>query len=184
MLEIIHYQDPQSRAMRSQAILDAFEIPHQKVFVDIRKGEHKAAEYKAIHPSQRVPALKHGETVIIESGAITLYLADLFAEKMKTPSIGTPARGRLYEWLFFLQTTLESHAIQAFDPTRKEEAKVKIRELLSDMAVKFVGPFVLGEDFSVADVILHTELAWYKMMDLYPEGLEPYDGFMQRYSQR
>ena len=184
MPEIIHYQDPQSRAMRTQRLLDAFDIPHTSVLVELRKGDNKNPDYAAIHPYQRVPALKYGDVTIVESGAIQLFLADVFAEKMNTPKLCTPERARLYEWLFFLQTTLEPLAVQAYDPAKKDASKVQIRDLLHRMAVKFVGPFVLGEQFSVADVIVHSDLSWYQIMDLYPHELEPYDGFMKRMAER
>lgn len=178
MADIIHYTDPQSRGMRTQMLLDVFQIPHQKVVMELRKGEHRTPEYARIHPYQRVPALKHGDITVIESGAITLYLADLFPEKMNTPKPGTPERARLYEWLFFLQSTLEPSAIKAFDPAKKDEGKAEIQKLLSVMGGRIQGPFVLGEQFSLLDVILFCEFSWYQMMGLYPEGLDFLDRFM------
>jgi glutathione S-transferase len=179
MAELIHYTDPQSRGMRTQMLLDVFQIPHRRETVELRKGDHKKPEYAKIHPYQRVPALQHGDTTVIESGAISLYLADLFAEKMNTPRPGTPERALLYEWVFFLQTTLEPYAMKSFHPDNKAEAKEEIGKLLATMGERIKGPFVLGEQFSVADVILFCELSWYQMMGLYPEGQPAYDQFMQ-----
>lgn len=182
MPELVHYTDPMSRAMRTQSILDVYQIPHRKVLVEVRKGDHKKPEYGDINPLRKVPALAHGDTLIIESGAITLYLADVFAEQMKTPKAGTPERARLYEWLFFLQSTLEPVAVKAYDPAQKETAVADVRRLLESMSCKLTGPFVLGSEMTVADVILFTELGWYKSMGLFPDGLEPYEGFMRRVS--
>ena len=179
MAELIHYSDPQSRGMRTQMLLDVFQIPHRSELIEIRKGAHKTPEYAKIHPQQRVPALQHGDLTIIESGAISLYLADLFPEKMNTPRPGTPERARLYEWIFFLQTSLEPSAMKGFNPETKEEAKAEIRRLLATMGDRIQGPFVLGAEFSVVDVIVFCELSWYQMMGLFPEGLEPYEKFMQ-----
>lgn len=179
MAEIVHYCDPQSRAMRSQRVLEVFEIPHRTELMQLRQGDAKKPGYEKIHPLRRVPALQHGDVTIIESGAICLYLADLFPEKMKTPRPGTPERARLYEWMFFLQTTLEPVVMGTFEnPDKKPEAAAKVRELLEAMVGKFKGPYVLGEEFTVADVILHTELDWYRMMGFFPQGLEPYETFM------
>lgn len=55
MSEIIHYFDPQSRGMRSQRVLEAFDIPHKSVLVDIRKGDHKKPDYGLIHPWDQQP---------------------------------------------------------------------------------------------------------------------------------
>lgn len=184
MSNLIHYTNPMSRGVRTQRILQIFEIPHDERIIDFKNGENKTPEYLKIHPYGRVPALVHGDTTIVESGAITLYLADLFPEKLNTPKIGTPERARLYEWVLFTQSTLEQVTMQAFTAEDKSECRAKVRELLEAMAGRFTGPYVLGDTFSVLDVILHTELSWYQMMELFPEGLEPYEGFMQRTQER
>lgn len=182
MSKLIHYSDPMSRGMRTQALLEYYDIPHESVLVELRKGGHKEPGYDKIHPYRRVPALQDGDFTLVESGAITLYLADKFADKMNTPAVGTPERGRFYEWMFFLQTTLEAEAMKGFNPDTKEEGKTNIRALLQSMASHFKGPFVLGDRQTVIDVVLRTELSWYQMMGLFPEGLEPYDSFMKRVS--
>jgi glutathione S-transferase len=180
MEELVHYTFPQSRGMRTERLLKAFDIPHETVLVDLENGGHRKEEYLEIHPYGRVPALKHGDMVIIESGAILMYLADMFQEKMHTPAPETPERARLYEWLMFLQSTLEQVAVESLAKQDKTSGKENIRELLAAMSSRFIGPYVLGDHFSVLDVILHTDLAWYKGVGLYPEGLEPYDSFMAR----
>ncbi len=180
MSELIHYTNPQSRGMRTQALLDTFEIPHRVELLDFQKGETRTESYLKIHPYGRVPALVHGDVTVIESGAITLYLADLYAEKMGTPPPGTPGRARLYEWIMFFQSTLEPFAMDAFAGKDKSECRKKVRELLVAMESRVEGPYVLGENFTLLDVILTCELSWYKMVDIYPEGLQTYDSLMER----
>lgn len=184
MQEIIHYTCPQTRGMRTQMLLDAFHIPHRTEIIDLRKGEHKAPGYEKIHPYRRVPALKCGDVTVIESGAITLYLADLFPEKMNTPKPATPERARLYEWLFFLQTTLEPSAMKAFNPETKDQARQEIRDLLATMEGRLQQPFALGQEYSLLDVILFCDFSWYQMMGIYPEGLAFLDEFMARVKAR
>ena len=178
-MEIVHYYSPQSRGIRTHQLLSYYDIPHRDELIDLQLGQHKTEEYRQIHPYARVPALKHGDLVLVESGAITMYLADVFADKMNTPKLGTPERARFYEWMFFLQSTLEQVAVTSFDPSKKDEAIKQVRELLRAMATRFGGPHVLGEQESVLDVILFTEMAWYRMIGLFPEDLEPYASFMR-----
>lgn len=184
MEKLIHYTNPRSRGIRTERLLKVFEIPHETVHIDFQNGDHRTEEYLKIHPYGKVPALKHGNVTIVESGAIILYLADLFQEKMHTPAPETPERARLYEWLMFLQSTLEQAAVEGLSQEDKTPAREKIRELLTAMSGRFTGPYVLGDHFSVLDVILHTDLAWYRQVGLYPEGLEPYDSFMERTNER
>lgn len=184
MSEIIHYQDPQSRAVRTQTLLNFYDIPHKNVLIDIRKGDNKKDDYLKIHPHGRVPALSYNGQVIIESGAILLFLADLYADKMNTPKPGSPERALLYEWMFFCQASLEPQAMLGFNPETKAKGQSEVRRLLEGMASRLKGPHVLGEQFSLLDVILYTELAWYKAIGLYPDGLEPFDSFMKSHEER
>ncbi len=170
--------------MRTQALLNFYDIPHKNVLIDIRKGDNKSADYLKIHPHGRVPALSYDGQVIIESGAITLFLADLYADKMNTPKPGTPERALLYEWMLFCHASLEPQATLGFNPETKARGQAEVRRLLEGMASRLKGPHVLGEQFSLLDVILYTELAWYKTIGLYPEGLEPFDTFMQSHHER
>lgn len=184
MSEIIHYQDPQSRAVRTQTLLNFYDIPHKNVLIDIRKGDNKKDDYLKIHPHGRVPAIAYNGQVILESGAITLFLGDLYADNMNTPKVGTPERALLYEWLFFFHASLEQQAMAGFNPETKEKAASEVRRLLEGMGSRLKGPHVLGEQFSLLDVIVYTELAWYKAIGLYPEGLEPFDTFMKSHQER
>lgn len=185
MAGLIHYTNAMSRGIRTQAILDVFEIDHERVDVDFRNGQTRTQEYLQIHPYGRVPALKHGDTTVVESGAITLYLCDLYPERLNVPDPATADRALLYEWLFFFQTSLEPVAIKAM--SQKADKKKILGEtlvLLKSMASRFKGPYVLGSEFSVLDVIVHVELAWYRLMGIFPEGLEPYHSFLERTSDR
>jgi len=178
------YSHPHSRGIRVQKLLEVFEIPHELKTVDFHAGETRTPEYLKIHPYGRVPALLHGETTVLESGAITLYLADAFPAELKAPAPGTVERARLYEWLLFFQSTLEQVAVESFAAEDKSKSVEKIRELLSAMAGRFVGPYVLGEEFTMLDVILNVELSWYRITGIYPDGLEPYESFLNRTNHR
>ena len=173
------YSHPHSRGIRVQKLLEVFEIPHELKTVDFHAGETRTPEYLKIHP-----ALLHGETTVLESGAITLYLADAFPAELKAPAPGTVERARLYEWLLFFQSTLEQVAVESFAAEDKSKSVEKIRELLSAMAGRFVGPYVLGEEFTMLDVILNVELSWYRITGIYPDGLEPYESFLNRTNHR
>ena len=70
----------------------------------------------------KVPALRHGDTVITEVAAICTYLADEFpAAKLNVP-VGSPRRGVYLKWLFFGPSCFEPAVIDRAAP-RKEEAR-------------------------------------------------------------
>ncbi len=184
MAKLTLYSHPHSRGIRVQKLLEVFEIPHDLKTVDFHSGETRTPEYLKIHPYGRVPALVHGETTVLESGAITLYLADAFPAEIKAPTPGTLERARLYEWVLFFQSTLEQVAVESFAAEDKSKSVEKIRDLLSAMAGRFVGPYVLGEEFTMLDVVLNVELSWYRITGIYPDGLEPYESFLNRTNHR
>lgn len=61
----------------------------------------KAPEYRAINPMGKVSALRHGDAVVTEAGAICAYLADAFPQAELAPPPGDPARAAYFHWLFF-----------------------------------------------------------------------------------
>src|ERR1700730_2952811 len=68
----------------------------------------KAPEYLAVNPMGKVPAVRHGETVITEAAAICAYLADVFPEAGLAPPPGDRARGPYYRWLFYAAGPVEA----------------------------------------------------------------------------
>lgn len=175
MAELIHYSNPQSRGIRTQVLLDFYDIPHRTEIIDFKSGQNRTEDYLEIHPYGRVPALRDGDLTLVESGAITLYLADKYAEQMGTPAPNTPQRARLYEWLFFFQSTLEPVAIESFASEDKSASRDKVKTLLQAMESRYEGPHALGAELTLLDVIIACELQWYKLIGLYPEGLDTYD---------
>jgi len=107
-LPLTHYHAPRSR---STSILWLFEElgqpPHERIDLSLAKGDHKTPWYMAINPMGKVPTIVHGETVITESAAIALYLADLFPQAGLAPAIGDTARGTYLRWMIFNQAAVE-----------------------------------------------------------------------------
>ena len=177
---MIHYSNPQSRGMRIQILLDTFELPHQFQLIDFQSGENKTEEYLKIHPYGRVPALVDGDQTVIESGAITLYLADKFPGKLGTPAVGTSERTVMYEWLFFIHATLEPIAMEFFTQQNQTESTQKVRDLLEAMSGRLGSPYVLGDSFSFLDASLACELYWYQLVGILPNNLPRYDAFLAK----
>jgi glutathione S-transferase len=69
--------------------------------LDMKKGEHKQPWYLAINPMGKVPAISHKGTVVTETPAIAIYLADAFPGAGLAPSPSEPARGTYLRWQVF-----------------------------------------------------------------------------------
>jgi glutathione S-transferase len=163
-------------------VLEELGVPYELVRLDLDKGEHKTPEYLAIHPLGKVPALKDGDTVVIESVGICMYLADKFIEKGLAPALNSPERGKYYQWLMYATATLEPLVGTIFMNTIKQP-EYKDLQFVKDAQQTFAqcaavlesalqkGPFFLGESFTVVDVVMGSMLAWaraIKLLEGYP----------------
>ncbi|MEN9786649.1 MAG: hypothetical protein RLZZ299_1913 [Pseudomonadota bacterium] len=168
------YYNKNTRATRPRWLIEEAGLDVEIVPVDLAAGQQRQDAYRAVHPLGKVPALQDGDRVILESGAITLYLADRAG---LAPEVGTPARATYYQWCFYAVTTLEAPVGKAFHELRKpEEARSASvvddarRELatacgpLSDALREH--PWLVDDTFSAADVLVGSVLAWARAMGL------------------
>lgn len=172
------YFAPQTRATRPRWMLEELEIPYELVRLDLKKGEHKTPEYLKIHPLGAVPALVDGETTLIESAAILMYLADKFPEKGLAPAVGSPERGHYYQWMLYTMVNLEPPVLDVFQHTvmlpegeRKPEvvdaARAKWEKVMAPVEATLEGKtWLLGEQFTAADVLLGSITTWANFMGL------------------
>src|SRR5919107_4494852 len=101
------YTNPMSRGRIVRWMLEEVGQPYETVLLDYGTTM-KAPEYLAINPMGKVPAIKHGDTVVTEGAAICTYLADAFPDRGLAPPPGDPRRGTYYRWLFFAAGPVEA----------------------------------------------------------------------------
>jgi glutathione S-transferase len=160
MTDLVLYHSPGSRSGRVKALLDVMKVPYDVVLIDLKNGDNQKPEYLAIHPLGKVPALKHGDTVLIESGAIMLYLADRFPAAKMAPPPDSPERGRYYEWFMFLLATVEPAAMTAFQNPGNADAQATLANLAGLIDRRIGEPFVLGQRMTAVDVLLQGQLSF------------------------
>ena len=102
---LILYTNPMSRGRIARWMLEEIGAPYRTEIVEFGPTM-KAPEYLAINPMGKVPAIRHGETVVTECAAICAYLADAFPDADLAPPLAE--RGAYYRWLFFAAGPLEA----------------------------------------------------------------------------
>jgi glutathione S-transferase len=142
-------------------------VPFELVKVDRRT--RKAADgldYNEVNPKGYVPALAldNGE-VLTENVAVLQYIADRNPASKLAPPAGTMERYRLVEWLAFISSEIHKNFSPLFREDAPEETKQFVRKVLStrlDYLNRAIGnrPFLMGEQFTVADAYLFTVLSW------------------------
>jgi len=156
-MSITLYHHPFSRAANVVWMLEECGVPYDLRFVDILKGAHKAPDIVALNPMGKLPILTEGETVVTESAAIGLYLADRHAYGRLSPKADDPARATYLRWSFFAPSVIEPAAMaKGGGWTYKDsQAGWGTYDTMLDAMEKALskGDFILGDEFSMADVI-------------------------------
>jgi glutathione S-transferase len=117
------YWAPRTRSLRALWVLEEAGVPYERVRLDLSAGEQKSAEFRAINPMAKVPALTDGPVAVAESGAICAYVAEAHPEAGLAPPVGDPARGRYLRWLFFSPGCVEqSFLVKSADVSVRQEA--------------------------------------------------------------
>src|SRR4051794_9344102 len=104
--ELVFYTHPMSRGRIVRWMLEEVGQPYRTEVLEYGTTM-KAPEYRAINPMGKVPAIRHGDTVVTETAAICAYLADAFPEAGLAPPPGDRLRGPYYRWLFFVAGPLK-----------------------------------------------------------------------------
>jgi glutathione S-transferase len=176
--DIVFYHAPQSRSVIAHWMLEELGQPYRFHLLNLGKGEHKRPEYLAINPMGKVPAIVHRGAVITEAAAICCYLADAFPQAGLAPPPGDPRRGPYLRWLFYGPSCVEPAATdRLFDrppPPRAGALGYGTFETVMDVLAGAVapGPYLLGEQFTAADVEIGSQLTWGMMVKAIPQRAE------------
>ncbi|MEI9995524.1 MAG: glutathione S-transferase family protein [Rhizomicrobium sp.] len=144
------YHQPKTRSERFIFLLEELEAPY----------ELKPNGAGNPHPHGKVPAIRDGETVVFESSAIALYLTDKFPKNGIGPLVGDAKRGAYLTWLAYYCGVMEPSWMMAFmkaEAPRVSAGWAPVEEVMA-FATRTLeqGPYILGEKFSAADVLIGT----------------------------
>ena len=164
-----------SRSAGALVLLEELGADYELHVLDLKKGDTRKAEYLAVNPMGKVPAILHGGALVAEQGAVYLYLADLYPEAGLAPAIGDPLRGPFLRWLFFYGSSFEPAIV---DRSMKREPAAMATSpygnwdsMLGALTAQLAkGPYLLGDRFTAADVLWGTALRWTTMFKLVPES--------------
>ena len=159
----ILYHCPQTRGGTTHWMNEELGAPCTVELIDIKKNAHKTPEYLAINPMGKIPALVHEGVAVTEVAAICAYLADAYAEKSLAPALNDPKRGAYYRWMFFAPSCIEPAMLDKFSSTTRENPGSVGHGLVTDVlgAIDKAlenGPYLLGDQFSAADVVFGSTL--------------------------
>lgn len=188
------YHAPRTRSVRVLWLLEELGVPYELERVTFVPPATRF--FQQATPLKKVPVLEDGEVVMCESGAIVEYLLERYGEGRLAPPIGSPERGRFLQWLHFAEAT-------AFPPlgiivwlSVYRDDGARHAALLEDArgraaaGFEFLqnglgpGPYLLGDAFSAADVMVGFTLAAARMLGVLDDRYPALNAYLARLETR
>ena len=196
MLELHYF--PGNASLAPHILLEEIGAPYALKLVDRERQAHKSAPYLALNPNGLIPVLVDGATVLYESAAICLHLADTHPAAGLAPALGTAQRGHFYKWLMWLTNTLQATLLLYFYPERwaddaesaaqvKAHAEVAIGRMLDQLDAELARHgerWLLGADFTAVDAYALMLCRWTRGFGRPARNLPHLGPYLQRLLQR
>jgi len=170
------YGGARSRASIVKWYLEEIAVPYEFVMLDMQAAAHLQPEYLEINPIGKVPAIVDGDFKLWESGAILLYLAQKYGKMPES----LEQQAEIVQWVIFANATLGPGI---FVEASRERETPRMLQPLNHIFEK--QPFLMGDEFGVADAAVGSILAYIPMM--LKLDLSPYPAvvdYIKRMSER
>lgn len=152
------YFHPTPNPMKVALFLEEAGLPYELVPVDTLKGEQHSPDYKAINPNGKVPAIDDDGTVVFDSTAILLYLAEKSGQFLGNAE----DRGEILSWLMFIATGVGPYSGQAvhfqraapenipYAINRYRKEAIRHYQVLNDKLVDQT--YIVGDSYTLVDI--------------------------------
>src|SRR6202040_3511057 len=164
--DLVFYTNPQSRGRIVRWMLEEVGQPYRTELMDYATTM-KAPAYLAVNPMGKVPAIKHGDTVVTEAAAICAYLADAFPQAKLAPPPGDRLRAPYYRWMFFSAGPVEgaaSNKVLGFVVPPERERMMGYGNFAKTIntleAAISSADYLVGNRFSAADLYVGAQIGF------------------------
>lgn len=168
------FYSPGTASMVIHQLLIELNFPFELVLVDFATEQQRTPDFLKLNPQGRVPVLVDGDVVIYESAAILLYLTE--KTQQFAPAVGAPNRARFLQQVAFLTNNLAPQLRLWFYPPDlgfteyPAELRLQIQHNIEQQWQRLAdqleqhGPYMLGAEFSSADLLLIMYMRWSRNM--------------------
>jgi glutathione S-transferase len=176
-------------------VLTEIGVKFELILVDRKSNAHKSSDYLTLNPTGRIPTLSDNDLIIFESAAICLYLCEKHPDSGLIPKPGNPLRAKFYQWLFYLNSTIQPELMMYFYPNKhtnstETAAIVKAQESrITDMFAvvdkELEGKdYLVGSSITVCDYFLFMLSHWASEFTHPPLSCESLGRYLRNLSKR
>ena len=185
------YWCPRTRASRALWMLEELGEPFEVRLADVRAPDSLDDDFRLASPMGKVPALlddgPNGAVKMADSAPICLYLADRYAPGRLAPAADDPLRGRFLFWMFFTPGAIEPAMMEKFIGFEVDPGSCgwgNYQKMLDTLAAGVAeGPWIMGDRFTAADVLLGSSVFFMKQFGLLGDG-SALDAYLLRCQER
>lgn len=173
---ITFFHAPNTRSFGVLVLLEELQAVYDLHLLRFATGEQRGSDYLDINPMGKVPAIRHGDSVITEQAAVYMYLAELYPEKHLAPPPGDARRGAYLRWMVFYGSCVEPAVT---DKSLGREGAERSRSPYGDYEsvvwtidrhwAQNPGPWWLGESFTAADALWGNAMYYLTHFKLIPQ---------------
>ena len=165
---------PQTRAARIVWLLEEAGVDYERVLIDIRDPQApRDPQFAAASPMGKVPALVDGDVRMADSAAIGIYVADRYPDSGLAPGVEDSQRGAYLYWMLYTPGVMEPAMMEKFaglTPNRFSAGWGDFDAMVETLAKGLeAGPWILGERFSAADVMLGSSVHFMHTFTMLPD---------------
>lgn len=170
MYKLFYY--PRNASWAPHMLLAEMELDYELILVDRKTEAQKNPEYLKLNPTGRIPTLVFDGQPIYESAAICLFLCEQHPDKKLIPEQSTIERAKFYQWLFYLNASLQPELMVYFYPQKHTTATSGHKDIKQAQEQRVIGmlalidqelegkEFLLGGNTSACDFVLFMLLHW------------------------
>lgn len=190
MFKLYYY--PNNASLAPHFLLHYLNADYELLLVDRKSNYHKSVDYLKLNPTGRIPTLLVNEQAIFESAAICMHICDLHPESELMPSIGEASRPLFYQWLAFLNNTLQAELMVRYYPHRHTNDEATIPNIVAAQDERIAdalsmindqlkhNKYLLGNTLTACDYFLFMLAEWCLPIEKSPLTFEHLAAYLKR----
>ena len=183
MIRIYHAKG--TRSVRNIWLCEELGLPYEAVAIDFSPAYRQSPDWRAMHPQGKVPVMTDGGVTIFESCAINQYLLDRYGEGRLQPPPGTTEAARYQQWCWFAESSFARPLGDWVHHERLRPPEQRIPGVVADARLRAEpclaatdghlesNAYLLGNEFTNADIIMAWTLMVAKLLGLLTEASAP-----------